>query len=970
MESAEILTSTHEVSQELQESESTEKAPPNFAPSPDFIWLCEELFVKLEDVQRQGREHLGNKPLSVRYYEVISHFIRLWRKTVGNNIFPALVLSLPYRDRRIYNIKDYTLVKAICSYLALPKQSATEKRLLKWKRRATRGVRLSNFCVEEIRKRKSEPSPGRRITIDKLNECLDHLVEERNAKGGFKGLSDSPTFNFCLQNMSFIELRFFFDIVLKNRVIGGQEHKLLNCWHPDALDYLSVVSDLETVASRLWDPEHRLRRDDLSINLGYAFVPQLAKKMTISYEKICTKLNNDFLIEEKMDGERIQVHYMDYGAKIRFLSRRGVDYTQLYGENLQSGTVANYLNFDSNVRDCVLDGEMITFDTDRNVVLPFGMVKSSARQALSTEGICSQGHRPMLMVLDLVYLNGVSLIKLPLYQRKEFLNRVLKPCPHAVEILPYVRCSEHTAIRKSLEKSISMGSEGIVLKSYKARYEIGARNDYWIKVKPEYLEQFGENLDLVIIGRTPGKKDSLMCGLAVYEGEEDLNEIEAKRESAIVNLDSEGDELDDTDGKKIIKYFISFCVIANGISQQEFKEIDRKTRGAWVKSDQRLPSADLLRFGSKIPEEWIDPKNSIMLEVKARSLDNTESSKKKFAAGCTLHGGYCRRIRDDKDWTGCYSFSELWQERLHKSSTGVGSFNKQYSKKIKSKKRKIDPFSGQAAKKHDVFDSTNIFKGLQFYVLSDYIDVSRNVRITKSEFDDLILQNSGKLVRNLISKHHSESQFRIISGKYTAECRALIERGYDILSPQWILDCIRNRMVVKLEPRHCFNVSSELMTIVNGRVDEYGDSFVNPITEQQLDNLIDTNMKQTEPNLMREANSELDVVPLFLFSTRAVYIPPQVFNAVDAYGLTSKVKLHGGSIASDIPSCNLIIMPNENQRLGTQSLVEMRQSVLQVMGRNDSTPSIPYIVTPDWVEKSIEENCQVPEEDFTPVYAS
>lgn len=967
MDTTESLADKREIPEEIGGHKAAEKVPYNFAPSPDFLWLCEELFLRIEDVQRRGREHLGNKPVSVRYYEVISHFVKLWRKTVGNNIYPALVLSLPYRDKRVYNIKDYTLVKAVCSYLALPKRSATEKRLLKWKRRASRGVRLSNFCVEEIRKRKSESVSGTRITIDKLNECLDRLVEERNARGGFKGLSESPTFNFCLRNMSFLELRYFFDILLKNRVVGGQEHKLLNCWHPDAQDYLSVVSDLETVATRLWDPEQRLKRDDLNINLGYAFVPQLAKKMTISYEKISAKLNNDFLIEEKMDGERIQVHFMEYGNKIKFLSRRGVDYTHLYGENIKSGTVANCLQFDSNVRDCVLDGEMVTFDTDRDVVLPFGMVKSSARQALTTEGICSQDHRPMLMVLDLVYLNGVSLIKLPLYQRKEYLSKVLKPSPRSVEILPSVHCFDHSAIRKSLEKSIAMGSEGVVLKYYKARYEIGARRDSWIKIKPEYLEQFGENLDLVIIGRDPGKKDSLMCGLAVYEGEENLSQIKAKRESAIVHLDSDGEELDDVELKKSIKYFISFCVIANGISQDEFKEIDRRTRGAWTKSDQRLPSINLLRFGSKVPEEWIDPKQSVIIEVKARSLDNTESTGKKFAAGCTLHGGYCRRIRDDKDWTVCYSFSDLCQERLDRSTT-VGSFNKRYSKARSPKKRSLHLFTNPSNKEISFGESTTIFRGLQFYVMSDFIDADENIRITKSELNDLIIQNSGKVVRNLISKSHNESLFRIISGRYTGECKALIQRGYDVINPQWILDCIRSNAVVKLEPRHCFNVSNELMAVARERVDEYGDSYVNSITKRQLENLFRLNLSKEARNTTNntQLDGELFGVPLFLFYGRNILIPEGFFGAFDRSNLASMILLHGGSIAGDISSCDLIVVSKDASILSSVLLKDLRLSVVSSLGQHNSPPTIPHIVTTDWVQKSIEENSQVPEEDFVP----
>lgn len=234
--------------------------PHNFAPSPDFKWLCDELFVKIDSIQKQPGKHGAFKPLTRRYFEIISFFVKLWRKTVGDNIYPALILILPYRDHRIFNIKDYTLIKAICSFLKLPVKSATEKRLLRWKRRAGKGVKLSDFCVEEIKRRRSEPLTKEKITIDKLNECLDQLAEERTTRGrGFKNLADSVIFKYCLDNMSFTEMKYYFDIILKNRVIGGQEHTFLNCWHPDARDYLSVVSDLKTVADKLWNPSHRLK---------------------------------------------------------------------------------------------------------------------------------------------------------------------------------------------------------------------------------------------------------------------------------------------------------------------------------------------------------------------------------------------------------------------------------------------------------------------------------------------------------------------------------------------------------------------------------------------------------------------------------------------------------------------------------------------------------------------------------------
>ena len=44
--------------------------PQNFAPSPDFKWLCEELFVKIHEVQINGTAGTG-KSMSFKYYEII-----------------------------------------------------------------------------------------------------------------------------------------------------------------------------------------------------------------------------------------------------------------------------------------------------------------------------------------------------------------------------------------------------------------------------------------------------------------------------------------------------------------------------------------------------------------------------------------------------------------------------------------------------------------------------------------------------------------------------------------------------------------------------------------------------------------------------------------------------------------------------------------------------------------------------------
>lgn len=944
------------MSQQIQLSQEPPPVmtPCNFSPSPAFQWLCDELFVKLEDIQSKRDPKNIGKPVTVRYYEVINHFIALWRKTVGNDIFPALILILPYRDRRLFNIRDYTLIKAICAYLKLPRNSFTEKRLLSWKARAGKGVKLSQFCVNEIKKRKSEPKDKIEITIDRLNECLDKLAEERNSKGrGFKKLADSPTFKFCLENMSFIELQFFFDILLKNRVIGGQEHKFLNAWHPDAQDYLSVVSDLRTVTTRLWDPEIRLQNNDLVINPGFAFAPQLAKKLSISYEKICMKLKNDFIIEEKMDGERIQLHYQDYGEKLKFFSRRGTDYTYLYGESIHDGFIGKHLKLNKDVKDCILDGEMITYDKTQNMILPFGLVKSSARSMLTKDGIMNEGYQPLFMVFDLIFMNGTSLANIPLNVRKEYLNGIFTPEPHIIELLSSYHRFNEDSIRKSLELAISMGSEGIVLKRYDSRYTVASRNDDWIKVKPEYLEQFGENMDLIVIGRDPGKKDSLMCGLAVVEEDEkaDLNE------DNVIILDDDEDA--PVEQERTIHKFVSFCVIANGLSQEEFKQIDRKTRGLWNRSDEIPPPDTLLQFGTRLPIEWIDPKKSVVIEVKARSIDAAESNGRKFATGCTLYGGYCRGIREDKDWQTCYTLSEFLRTKNVKSRRN-GSDQVIHGVKRQKKNRRKYILDQSLEEEGGLLKNTAFFRNLYFYVISDVFDDVLGTRIEKERMYKYIQEGGGTLIHNIISKQFGTRNLRIISGKLTNECSALIERGYDVINPQWIVDCVQSKSLLKLEPKYCFNVSTELKKLTEKRVDTFGDSYEVPITEEQLSTLLETelNLVRVQGLVTPYADEELIKIPLFLFQDRIMLFPNTESKTISF--LQEKIKLYGGKLTTDIGKCNLIILPNGNQQL----LQRTRDLLTKNIMNSGEVPTIPYIVNPLWIERSIEENSQVPEEDY------
>lgn len=77
----------------------------------------------------------------------------------------------------------------------------------------------------------------------------------------------------------------------------------------------------------------------------------------------------------KYDGERIQVHVdMSTPWRIRIFSRSGRDSTY------ERSTIMPFVEqaLISDVQSCVLDGELVTYNTVRQCVEPFGNVQGMA----------------------------------------------------------------------------------------------------------------------------------------------------------------------------------------------------------------------------------------------------------------------------------------------------------------------------------------------------------------------------------------------------------------------------------------------------------------------------------------------------------------------------------------------------------------------------------------------------------------
>ena len=214
--------------------------------------------------------------------------------------------------------------------------------------------------------------------------------------------------------------------------------------------------------------------------------------------------NNEWLFEIKWDGYRSVVFFEKNGKKsLRMVSRNQNEQTSEFAE---LHVIADQLNCQS----CILDGEIVAVDEQGHA--SFSLIQQ--RSGLSLEGKRQSPDRSvyiMYYAFDLLYLDGYSLFKVDLEERKRLLALVVRPNER-------VKISDHFIGKGKilLEAARQQQIEGIVAKRRKSCY-IQKRTREWLKIK------ITQRQECVIGGYTDprGSREnfgSLVLGLYDKEG--------------------------------------------------------------------------------------------------------------------------------------------------------------------------------------------------------------------------------------------------------------------------------------------------------------------------------------------------------------------------------------------------------------------------------------------------------------------
>jgi bifunctional non-homologous end joining protein LigD len=199
-----------------------------------------------------------------------------------------------------------------------------------------------------------------------------------------------------------------------------------------------------------------------------------------------------WIFELKWDGYRVQARIHD--GLVTWSTRRGQNALSYFPE---LGGPPIWLA----AREAILDGEVVALNdrgepdfrllqawrSGRRAAVPAESAAGAAGGQASKDGSAPVRGAATLAykVFDLLYLDGSSLLDVPLEDRKLLLRSIIRDSP-TVQFASHIE-GDGTAFHAAVAER---GLEGIVAKLRRSRYEPGRRSPSWLKIKNRQEQEF------------------------------------------------------------------------------------------------------------------------------------------------------------------------------------------------------------------------------------------------------------------------------------------------------------------------------------------------------------------------------------------------------------------------------------------------------------------------------------------------
>jgi DNA ligase 1 len=359
--------------------------------------------------------------------------------------------------------------------------------------------------------------------------------------------------------------------------------------------------------------------------LGVPILPMLAQRLKSPAEMI--EKMGKVLVEPKFDGLRIQIHFKRSGFESVFGSERKTTF-RVFTRNLNETSwmfpelegVADFIKAD----DVVLDSEAVGVDEERKALANF-QTTMTRRRKHDIEKISSKVSIKFF-VFDIMFKNGESLVNLPYFERREILSQTLENKKN-LRIVDYEEVVEPEKITSLMQKNLSEGLEGIIVKRFDSGYVAGRTGWRWVKMKEKESAKakLSDTVDCIVMGYSVGRGKRVSFGLGQF----------------LVGV------LDKGKVKTVTK-------VGTGLTDDQFKELKKRLRSLEIKEKPREYEV----HKNLTPDFWVEP--SLVVEIAADELTKSPT----HTSGYALRFPRLVRFREDKglnDATGSVELKKLFK---------------------------------------------------------------------------------------------------------------------------------------------------------------------------------------------------------------------------------------------------------------------------------------------------------------------
>jgi ATP-dependent DNA ligase I len=313
-------------------------------------------------------------------------------------------------------------------------------------------------------------------------------------------------------------------------------------------------------------------------------------------------------VEDKFDGIRAQLHRSRDGVEIfsRDLRRITGQFPEL---------VDQARRFD---QELIADGEIIAFDKGRRLTF-FDLQKRLGRKDDTADLFAgAAADVPVVFVIfDLLWMNGRSLLKIPLRERREQLGTLkLPPQFQRANVTPARSATEIEQIFQDARQRLN---EGLMIKDAESFYLPGSRGMFWFKLKRELA-----TLDVVVIAAElgHGKRNNVLSDYTFAVRDETTGELLPIGKAYSGLTDVEIAELTEHFKQNTIADHGRYRrVNANVVLEVAFNSIQASTRHASglalrfprikaIRRDKNVDSIDTLQYARELAMQSTNSPNS------------------------------------------------------------------------------------------------------------------------------------------------------------------------------------------------------------------------------------------------------------------------------------------------------------------------------------------------------------------------